>query len=244
MADLHRASQAEADRHAEPDVRKMMQSHVKIGFLFLSLSIGGIFLYMRSNQAITSLGLVVLVVVGVGILCWAEEMGSRVERFSDRAIPWRHGAASEEGVGGVLEALPENYGVFQRFATKKGTTDHIVVGPKGILTIDTKDHRGVVTQFRGTLLLDGQPFDHDPIRQAWAQSYAVRDLLAERGVCTLRAHPVIVFTDADVRVKERVRGVQILGLEGFQSYLEGLPVWMSERLSKAVSDCLWSAQDT
>jgi len=42
-----------------------------------------------------------------------------------------------------LEALPDNYFVINDFATKKGTIDYIVVGPKGILTIETKSHRAL-----------------------------------------------------------------------------------------------------
>jgi hypothetical protein len=53
---------------------------------------------------------------------------------------------------------------------------------------------------------------------------------------------VIVFTDADVQVKERVGRVQIIGVKDLPAFLEGLPVWMSERLSKGIIDCLWSTQ--
>jgi hypothetical protein len=237
------AKESGTERKAEPGVRRMVYSHVTIGFFFLSLSIGGIYLYMRSNQAIASLGLAVIVVVGVGILCWAEDVGNKAEKFNDRAIAWKLGAVSEEGVGGLLEALPEDYYVIQDFVTKKGTTDHVVVGPKGILTIDTKSHKGVVLHDRGRLLLDGHPFESDVIKQAWERSYVVRDLLAEKGVCTLKPNPMIVFTDADVQVKEKVRGVQIVGIDNFQAFLERMPVWMSERLAKGINACLRSIQN-
>jgi hypothetical protein len=133
--------------------------------------------------------------------------------------------------------------VIDDFRTKKGTVDHIVVGPKGILTIETKSHPGVVTKDGERLLQDGHPFEKDFIKHAWAQSYSVRDLLAEKGVCTLRTRPVIVFTDADVQVKEKVGGVHVIGSKDLHGFLEGLPVWMSERLSKRMVDCLWSAQN-
>ena len=70
----------------------------------------------------------------------------------------------------------------------------------------------------------------------------IRDLLTENGVCNLRPKPVIVFTDADVQVKGKVRGVQIIGIKDLHAFLEGLPDWMSERLSKGIIDCLSSAQ--
>ena len=230
-------------RKAGFGARKMAYSHLAIGMIFLFLSIGGISRYMGRSQAIASLGLTVMVVVSVKIYHWAEAMGDKSEMFTDRAIAWKQGAAAEESVGGLLEALPNNYFVVNNFVTKKGTIDYIVVGPKGILTIETKSHQGVVTNNGEKLSLDGHPFEKDFIKQAWALSYSVRDLLAEKEVCTLRTQPVLVFTDADVKVKGKVTGVQIIGIKDLHAFLEGLPVWMSERLAKGIIDCLWSTQN-
>jgi len=243
MSDFPNAKGAVTYRKAGLDARKMAYSHLAIGLSFLFLSIGGIYRYMGSNQAIASLGLTVMVIISVKIRHWAEAMGDKNKKFTDRAIAWKQGAVAEESVDGLLEALPNNYFVINDFVTKKGTTDYIVVGPKGILTIETKNHKGVVTNNGEKLLRDGHPFEKDFIEQAWAQSYLVRDLLAEKGVCALRTQPVIVFTDADVQVKGRVRGVQIIGIKDLHAFLEGLPVWMSERLSKGIIDCLWSTQN-
>jgi hypothetical protein len=243
MSDFPNAKGAVTYRKAGLGARKMADSHLAIGSFFLFLSIGGIYRYMGSNQAIASLGLTVMGIVSVKIYHWAEAMGDKNKKFTDRAIAWKQGAVAEESVDGLLEALPNNYFVITDFVTKKGTTDYIVVGPKGILTIETKSHKGVVTNNGERLLLDGHPFEKDFIKQAWAQSYFVRDLLAEKGVCALRTQPVIVFTDADVQVKERVKGVQIIGIKDLHPFLEALPVWMSERLSKGIIDCLWSTQN-
>lgn len=222
--------------------RKMAYPHLAIGLFFLFLSLGGIYRYMGSNQAIASLGLTVMVIVSVKIFHWAEAMGDKDEKFTDRAIAWKQGAVAEESVGGLLETLPKNYFVVNDFVTKKGTIDYIVVGPRGILTIETKSHHGVVTNNGEKLLRDGHPFEMDLIKNAWAQSDSVRDLLAEKGVCALRPQPVIVFTDADVQVKERVGRAQIIGMKGLPAFLEGLPVWMGDRLSVGIIDCLWSTQ--
>jgi hypothetical protein len=243
MSDFPNAKGAVTYRKEGLGARKMEYSHVAIGLFFLFLSIGGIYRYMGSIQAIASLGLTVMVIVSVKIFHLAEAMGDKNKKFTDRAIAWKQGAVAEESVDGLLEALPNNYFVISDFVTKKGTTDYIVVGPKGILTIETKSHKGIVTNNGGNLLRDGHLFEEDIIKQTWTKSYFVRDLLAEKGVCALRTQPVIVFTDADVQVKERVRGVKIIGIKDFHAFLEGLPVWMSERLSKGIIDCLWSTQN-
>ena len=188
--------------------------------------------------AIVSLGLAAMAIVSLKIYHWAEAMGIKAEKYSVRAIGWKQGAVAEESVGGLLETLPNNYSVINDFVTKKGTIDYIVVGPKGILTVETRIHKGVVTNDGEKLFRDGDPFEEDLIKQAWAKSYCVRDLIAEKGVCTLSPQPVIVFTDADVQVKGRVRRVHIIGIKDLHAFLEGLPVWMSERLSKGIIDCL------
>jgi len=242
MSDFPNAKGAVAYRKAEFGPRKMTNSHLAIGVFFLILSIGGIYRYMGGIQAIASLGLTVMVIGSMKFFHRAEAMGEKAKMFTDRAIAWKQAAAAEESVGGLLEALPNNYFVVDDFVTKKGTTGYIVVGPKGILTIETKNHQGVVTNHGEMLLQDGHPFEKDFIKQAWAQSYSVRDLLTEKGVCNLRPQPVIVFTDADVQVKERVRGIPVIGVKDIHAFLEGLPVWMSDRLSKGIVDCLWSTQ--
>ncbi len=240
MPDFPDAKGVVTYRKAGIGVRKMGYSPLAIGLFFLFLSIGGIYRYLGSNQAIASLGLTVMVIVCVKIFHWAEAMGDKAKMCTDRAIAWKQEAVSEESVGDLLESLPNKYSVIYDFVTKNGTIDYIVVGPKGILTIETKNYQGVVTNHGEMLLQDGHPFEKDCIKQACVLSYSVRDLLAEKEVGTLKPQPVIVFTDADVQVKKRVRGVQIIGVKDIHAFLEGLPVWMSERLSKGIIDCLSS----
>jgi hypothetical protein len=244
MSDFPDAKGAVTYRKAGLGIRKMVFLPLAIGVFFLFLFIDGIYQFMgsRSNQAIVLLGLAVTVIVCVKIYRWAEAMDDRTKKFSDRAIAWKKEAVAEESVGSLLEALPDNYFVMNDFVTEKGTINYIVAGPKGILTIGTNSRPGVLIRNGEMLLLDGRPFEEDIIRHAWARNDLVQDLLADKGVCTLRPQPVIVFTDADVQFKKRVRGVHIVGSKNLHAFLEGLPVWMSERLSKGIIDCLSSIQ--
>ena len=57
-----------------------------------------------------------------------------------------------------------------------GNIDHIVISKKGILTVETKSHRGVVTCEGKMLKRDGKPFEKDFINQAWAEALSIRDL--------------------------------------------------------------------
>jgi len=223
-------------------IRKM-ESGRWLGALFiLIIMYVGIYFYTKSVKTIATLGLPVMLVVFVGILYWIKALGDKAEAVADRALDARRGAVAEEAVGNLLADLPEKYCVVNDVASKRGNIDHIVVSTKGILTIETKSHKGAVTCEGEMLKRDGEPFDKDFIKQAWAQAYSIRDLLTEEGVCNLRPQPVVVFTDADVQVKGKVRGVHIVSSKDLHAFLEELPAWMSERLSTRIIDCLLSNQ--
>jgi hypothetical protein len=224
-------------------VRKMEATRWLAALFFLIIIFAGIYLYSKNSKAIATLGLPVILVVSVGFIYWVKAMGDKADVYSKRAVDARQGAVAEEAVGSSLGELPAGYFVVNDFLSKGGNIDHIVISTKGILTVETKSHRGVVTCEGEMLKRDGKPFEKDFIKQAWAEAYSIRDLLTEKGVCNLRPQPVIVFTDADVQVKERVRGVHIIGIKDLHAFLEGLPSWMSERLSEGIIDGLSSTQN-
>ena len=60
-------------------------------------------------------------------------------------MTWRKGALGEYEVGAELERLPDDYLVFNDINTEEfGNFDHIVVGPKGIFAIETKNWSGLI----------------------------------------------------------------------------------------------------
>ena len=219
-------------------VRKMEFTRWLAALFLLIIMYAGIYYCTKSVKTIATLGLPVALVVFVGIIYWIKAMGDKAEECADRALDARRGAVAEEAVGNLLADLPAKYFVVNDFASRKGNIDHIVISTKGILTVETKSHKGVVTCEGEMLKRDGKPFEKDFIKQAWAQAYSIRDLLTDKEVCTLRPQPVIVFTEADVQVKEKVRGVRVIGVKDLHPFLEGLPDWMSERLSNGIIDSL------
>ncbi len=236
------ATRAAAYNKAGGNVRKTEAIRWMAALFLLIILFVGIYSYNKSAKTIATLGLPVFLVVAVGFILREKAMGDKAEARPEKVVDARRGEAAEEDVGTLLGELPAEYSVVNDYVSKIGNIDHIVISTKGILTVGTKSHRGVVRCEGDLLTLDGKPFEEDFIRQAWAQSYSIRDLLTENGVCNLRPQPVIVFTDADVQVNKKVRGVHIVGIKDFHAFLQGLPVWMSERLSKGMIDCLSSTQ--
>jgi hypothetical protein len=107
------------------------------------------------------------------------------------------GARAEEHVGALLEQLaPAEWHVIHDASLGHGNVDHILIGPTGVFTVETKSQPGPVRVGR----VHGAT-----IRQAQAQRDAI-----ER-VTRMRVEPLLVFSRAWVdRPLARRKGVRVL----------------------------------
>ncbi len=125
------------------------------------------------------------------------------------------GATGEEHVGGLLEGLAcEGWRVIHDASMGRGNVDHILIGPAGVFTIETKSHPGPVrvAHVHGATL-----------SQARAQSRAI-----ER-VTGLEVQPLIVFSRAWVdRPLARRKGVRVVPARMLVGYLEKRPTRLAE----------------
>ena len=174
------------------------------------------------------LAAVTLLVASVVWILWSLMRGLRhVERFFK-------GARGEEKVAAVLRSLPDAYHVFNDFAAGRAHVDHVVVGPGGVFSVETKSWRGVVTVEDSHILLDGQLPDRDPLAQTLREAALVRTALAARG-WTGDVTPVLVFaSNAFAARRAEVRGATIVNLDelkaGFASDRVVIPTTELNRL--------------
>ncbi len=117
------------------------------------------------------------------------------------------GAAGEEHVGALLEQLTSRgWEVIHDASFGHGNVDHILVGPPGVFTVETKSHPGPIRVGR----VHGAT-----LSQARAQSDALEEATG------LRAEPLIVYSRAWVdRPGARRRGVRVLPARLLVGYLE------------------------
>jgi predicted RecB family endonuclease len=117
------------------------------------------------------------------------------------------GASAEEHVGSLLEALPaRSWRVIHDASFGHGNIDHILVGPAGLFTIETKSHPGPVRVGR----VHGAT-----IRQAHAQRDAVQR------VVDTPVEPLLVYSRAWVdRPLARRKGVRVLPARVLLSHLQ------------------------
>lgn len=138
-----------------------------------------IFAYSRNVKTVMSFGLIGTLVAGglfLFVIKILEKKGNATLKHAKQA---ERGAIAEEKTGSIIEGLPEGNFIVHDFNTGRGNIDHILVGPKGVFTLEVKSHRGTVTFDNGSLLRDGQSFEKDFLKQAWAECFAVREILAK-----------------------------------------------------------------
>jgi hypothetical protein len=103
-----------------------------------------------------------LLVVELGFLgigaYWIDRWATRsLGLHEQERLRWRKDALGKATVSFVLEALPDDYIVFNDFCSHSNRVDHIVIGPSGIFVLDTKNWRGTITpDGRGEVLCDGK----------------------------------------------------------------------------------------
>ena len=139
------------------------------------------------------------------------------------------GATGEEQVGGLLDPMSERgWRVIHDASLGRGNVDHILIGPAGIFTIETKSHPGPVRVAR----VHGAT-----LSQAQAQRRAI-----ER-VTGIDVEPLIVFSRAWVdRPLSRRKGVRVLPARMLVGYLGRLRAKLSpeeiERAHELVAQAL------
>lgn len=153
--------------------------------------------------AVPSVAAILLVASLVWMIVSLHRGLRHVERFFK-------GARGEEKVAGVLAGLPSSYHVFNDFAAGRAHVDHVVVGPGGVFSVETKTWRGSVTVEDGHILLNGQLPDRDPLAQTLKEATLVRNALVAKGWEGL-VTPVLVFaSDSFAAHRANVRGVIVI----------------------------------
>lgn len=95
---------------------------------------------------------------------------------------WGRGAAGEELVGAALDGLGERgWFALHDVQLGRGNIDHLLLGPAGLFTIETKSHRGRIR---------AAAIDSRMLKQAYAEAK-----LIER-ITGLRTDPLLVFSNA------------------------------------------------
>jgi Nuclease-related domain len=183
-------------QHERTTVRRLrMRTLVALGILAVATAILGRTFGLRN---LGFLGSEVALLVGMFVIL--RYVLPLVERH-DR------GATGEEQVGGLLDEMAgEDWHVIHDASLGQGNVDHILIGPAGVFTVETKSHPGPVRVAR----VHGAT-----LRQAQAQRKAI-----ERAT-DVPVEPLIVFSRAWVdKPLARRKGVRVTPARMLPGYLE------------------------
>ncbi len=188
-----------AGQHARATTRRIARRALAAVALLTVAGIAGTLFFGFRSWA--SIGLLAAVVVALKLIDRVE--GSRVER-------WDRGADGEERVGEIIDALAgDGWHGIHDVDLGRGNIDHVLVGPAGVLTVETKSHGGRLAVDR---------IDEAMLRQAYAQAKAV-----ER-VTDGPVAPLLLFSRAFLdRPCSRRRGVTILPARLLRGHLARRP---------------------
>jgi Nuclease-related domain len=167
----------------------------------------------------------------------------QIRRVWPRLKGLRQGSDGEKAVGQYLERLREKgYQVFHDVIGTGFNVDHVLVGPAGVLSIETKTFSkrpgpNAKVQFNGErIIVDGLEPDRDAVIQAKAQSAWLRSLLAESTGRTFPTRPVVLFPGWYVEQgKGSLRDVWVLNPKALPDFLANEPAVLSTEDVKLAS---------
>jgi len=163
---------------------------------------------------------VAAIVVGIAVF--------KVRRLLPRLRALRQAAEGERAVGQYLEGLREQgYRVFHDLVGDDFNVDHVLVGPTGVYTVETKTwskpksgKSELVLDQEGIKVLGREP-DRDPVVQALAQAQWVQRLLLESTGKKVFVRPVVAFPGWFVtRTTGANRDVWVLEPKALPAFLE------------------------
>jgi len=135
---------------------------------------------------------------------------------------WAQGAEGEEVVGQILEGLrEEGWCVIHDVSFGRGNIDHIVVGPGGIFTIETKSRGGKVWP---------DHLEEKMLNQAYAEKKSLEK------ITMLEVQALLVFSRGYVLPKPiaRRRGVVILSSRSLAWFFSKQPATISRERAEVI----------
>ncbi|WP_166788145.1 nuclease-related domain-containing protein [Cryobacterium glaciale] len=146
------------------------------------------------------------------------------------SVAWYRGAQGEIEVGRILSRLPPEWRVFHALPIGKAGADidHLVLGPGGIFTINTKHHRGKkIWIAERTIMVDGhkQPY----LRNSKFEATRVTKMLRERMPQLPPAQAVIALVGpGQITIKKKPDEVRVMDANDLRRWLLKRPVSLIE----------------
>jgi len=181
-------------------------------------------------------------IIGVIFLCWA---AYRYKKSKEKVRRLTLGRNGERAVGQALDVLrPDGYVVFHDIQGEDWNIDHVLVGPSGVYTIETKTlmkpKRGQAKVFYQGDNLNNSNVDMSKfLIQARAQSNTIKRLLDEYAHGDFPVRPVILFPGWYVESDTRENNTTwVLEPKAFLKWVRNAKSTLSEQSQKSIKQVL------
>ena len=148
----------------------------------------------------------------------------RVLRVHNDERAWRVGADGEEEVARRLRKLADGWRVLHAIPVgdKGSDIDHLIVGPGGVFTMNTKNHLGgKVWVAQNSFWVNGQKRDY--LRNSRHEATRASKLLSAACTFNVPVTPVIVVMAQSMKMKAKPEGVEVVGRKQIAKWLSGRP---------------------
>jgi hypothetical protein len=159
---------------------------------------------------------------------------ARVLQVHSNERAWRVGAEGEEEVARRLRRLREGWRVLHAVPVgeKDSDIDHVVIGPSGVFTLNTKNHiRGNVWVTDTVFMVNGQKREYFGASRYEAKRASA--LLSAACGFEVPVEPVIVVMAARLTVKSHPADVHVVGRKRVRKWLtQQRPTLTPERVEQ------------
>lgn len=175
---------------------------------------------------------------------WARVFGS--DPLTPENYPWYKGALGEIRVGQVLSSLGHEWRVLHAVPVGTGTSDidHVLIGPPGVFTINTKNHAGQAIWVAGrTFMVAGKRQRH--LYSAVHEAERAAKLLSHKTGKTHHVNAVIVvISPKSIKVRQKPTDVAVLTDRELLKWLISRPAiltpWeVSQLAAAAIQPTTW-----
>jgi hypothetical protein len=159
-------------------------------------------------------------------------------RSSSDTVAWRRGAAGERRTARLLAPLERRgWAVLHDLAIpgSAANIDHLIIGPGGVLTIDSKQYRGQLRVDRDGMVWHGRHLLVSALRKALWEADQADEIL---GIADVRVAAIVAVHGASVPWGLlRAEGVTVIPARGLPGLLQTLPpilgperiAWLADR---------------
>jgi hypothetical protein len=193
-------SQTPAGQHARGLQKSRRHLRVFVGLVAL----GGLLVIQRIGFSIRHVVPLVCCLVGLALI--DRVCIPLMDWFKRREKQAAQGAEAEESVARLLERLSQDHAVLHGVPANYGDIDHLVFRRDGaVFCIETKSHRGKITELDGRLFRDEASLEKDFVWQTKTNCDWLEQVMKEKWHLSVKVHSAIVFTNAYVDIHRPVR---------------------------------------